>query len=79
MEPLFCKNKENQVWCLLLEKSLAKYENGYSNIHCGNSKCSFQFFTGANTRWITDLDYNHTWNDILYASKNNHLMVSGSR
>lgn len=78
-DPFFCKNKKNQLWSLLLEKALAKFENGYSNIHCGNSKCSYQFFTGANTRWIRNLDYKSTWNEILYASNNKHLMVSGTR
>lgn len=76
---VYCKSLENQLWCILLEKALAKYENGYSNIHCGNSKCAFQFFTGANTRWITTLNFDITWKDLLYAAQNKHLIVSGSR
>ncbi len=78
-KPYFCRGNKNQLWCILMEKALAKYENGYSNIHCGNSKCSFQFFTGANTRWITTLDSNYTWEDIFYAANNNHVMVAGSK
>lgn len=77
-KPYFARANGNELWCILLEKALAKYENGYSNIHCGNSMCAFQFFTGACSRWVKSINYS-IWDDLLYAAKNNHLMVCGSK
>uniref|UniRef100_A0A0G4HE78 Calpain catalytic domain-containing protein n=1 Tax=Chromera velia CCMP2878 TaxID=1169474 RepID=A0A0G4HE78_9ALVE len=70
--PIFAKPSDNQLWCMLLEKTFAKFCGGYENLKGGHMPYALQCMTGEETQlkwkkedpagtlwseWKVDLDW----------------------
>ncbi len=73
---MFAQPNDAEIWVLLLEKVFAKYEGGYSNIVGGHPEDALRFFTGAETKYLSDLSY--AWEIISLACAKSSIIVASS-
>lgn len=55
-EPYFAKPNGNELWCLILEKAMAKVFGSYGELACGTPAAAFRALTGhqEQIRWTWD-------------------------
>ena len=71
----FSKPNGNELWVMLLEKLIAKYEGGYSNIVGGYTEKAMTFYTGAISKRVCS---GLCWNEVLVGIKKNYIICANS-
>ena len=74
----FAQPNGAEIWVLIIEKVLAKYEGGYCNIVGGICSQTLEFLTGCITKDYRNLSDSNTWNSILSAINRGDVICCGS-
>ncbi len=65
-------------WALLMEKSLAKYEGGYSNLTGDLLDSALRFPTGKKCTQYRNEDFSEKWPVLFDAIKSKNIICAGS-
>ena len=63
-KPHFTNSDEKEIWAMLMEKALAKYEGGYSNLKGGFQENAFKFWTGKKCTMYKRKDFSMASNSL---------------
>eukprot|EP01107_Rhizomastix_libera_P015849 TRINITY_DN6229_c0_g1_i1.p1 TRINITY_DN6229_c0_g1~~TRINITY_DN6229_c0_g1_i1.p1 ORF type:complete len:679 (+),score=229.91 TRINITY_DN6229_c0_g1_i1:20-2056(+) len=76
---LFSKNKDRELWVLLLEKAYAKYHRSYRSIESGTPSEALADLTGApvNVFRTADTSTKKLWKIISQSDENKEIMCCG--
>lgn len=81
-EPLFNRDKSNELWVMLLEKAWAKTFGGFMNIEAGLTREALRDLTGASCKTFMMRDPKYTdeflWNTLKEGEQKNWIMTAGS-
>jgi len=73
---VFANPNGNEIWVILLEKLLAKYEGGYNNIDGGFCSDALTFLTGAVTQHFPNPK--NKWREICSAIQRRNIVTCGT-
>merc|ERR1712176_261911 len=60
-ETIFAKPNGKEMWCLLLEKAMAKMYGSYAKLQGGNAAVAFRCFTGCAETFSYDKQSGNNW------------------
>ena len=75
-EACFAKPNGEEIWVILLEKLLAKFEGGFNNIDGGFCGDALTFLTGGVTQYYTELK--DKWQEICSAISRKNIVTCGT-
>jgi len=76
-KPCFANPNGNEIWVLLLEKLMAKYEGGYNNIDGGFCGDALTFLTGGVSQHY-DQNLKDKWQEICSAIQRGNIITCGT-
>ncbi len=77
-KPHFSKSDDREIWAMLMEKSLAKYEGGYSNLVGGLLENALKFWTGKKCTTYKQENFNENWYYLHNAIKSKFIVCAGT-
>lgn len=77
-KPYFSRSDDKEIWDLLMEKSLARYERGFSNLSGGLLENAFKFWTGKKCTTHINEDFSEKSHVLHGALKSRYVICVGS-